>query len=146
MDDKYHSVTRSFTQKVNPKNNNIPGKDYESVDFFASHSEQIPLDIATPEKIAEVSERLYQTAKAEVEAAVDNYIRSLQMDAGIVVQPNGKEYAQVKDLIIKFETAETKAQVDEATKEVQDMKGQLNDIQLNYLRSIARKASARKLI
>src|SRR3990167_3768333 len=95
---QFHNVTRSSTQKINLKNY-VPGHDYEMVDFFSSQSEAIPLEQATPEKITEVSERLYQTAKKEVENAVSEYINTLRGESDSPTQLSADELAPIADII-----------------------------------------------
>ena len=62
---QFHTVTRSFSKKVQVKQ-------FEPIEAFSSHSEQIPLNEATSEKIKEVSNKLFQMAQEEVETSCRN--------------------------------------------------------------------------
>mgnify|MGYP001559380110 CR=1 FL=1 len=141
---QFHSITRSYSGKIN-LSNHVEGHDYESKDFFASHNESIPVEEATPEKIKEVSERLYQMSKAEVEASELVYLNEIKRAAGMTIEPTGEEYKAISDIIVAFESSITSEDVKKASEIAKERKSNLNDVQLEYLRTIARKADARTL-
>lgn len=125
------SITRSFTKKINLANY-VEGRQYESVDVFSSHNETIPLDEATPEKQNEVSNRLYEMAKADVERSITDYINSLKVEDGEYVAPSAKELADIADLI--------KGLVDGKESSADDInarKDALSESQLKFLRTLA---------
>jgi len=135
-------VTRSFTKKVNLGNHD-ENRQYESVDFFASHNESIPIEEATPEKIKEVSERLYQLAKSEVELAEIEYLNGIKNGKAPILTSN--DIAQITDIIILMESAVTTADIQKAVDVINERKGILNKKQLDYLRSVAKNAKAKTL-
>lgn len=139
---QFHNVTRSFTQKINLKNY-VTGHDYEMVDFFSSQSEAIPLEQATPEKIAEVSERLYQLAKKEVEDAVGAFIASLRNSSDMPVQLNAAEMALISDIVAEANQATTKTKLTAVKAKATERKPQLSESQLQYLSSLFRKLEAK---
>lgn len=141
---QFHNITRSYSGKLN-LSNYLPGHDYESKDFFASHGESISMEEATPEKIKEVSDKLYKMAKVEVMIAEVDYLNELKRAAGITVEPTGDEYKAISDIIVLFESATTSEDVKKASEMAKERKDKLNDVQLEYLRTIARKADARTL-
>lgn len=139
---QFHSVTRSFTQKLNLKNY-VPGHDYEMVDFFSSQNESIPLEDATPEKIAEVSERLYQLCKKEVEDAVAGYIAQLRGASDMPVELSQAELAQISDIIAEASAVTTKTKLTAVKAKATERKAQLNKGQLEFLASLFRKVEAK---
>ena len=60
-------ISRSFTRKVNLGN-------YESADFWASYSEEVPADTEDP-TCTRISAILYGNAKSDVEQAIIDYKR-----------------------------------------------------------------------
>lgn len=138
---QFHTVTRSFAKKINLEQH-IPGHKYEAEDFFASHNESIPVEEATPEKIKEVSEKLFALAVADVEAAMTARIRTLRAEQGISVEPTGDELAQVSNFIDLIEKAKKVADLEDVVAQIKE-EDWLNEIQKEYLRSIMRKAEAK---
>ena len=139
---QYHSITRSFSKKVNLELS-VGGKHkYEAEDFFSSHNEAIPLEEATPERVKEISQRLYDLAKEDVEGAVASRVRELKERDGIAVQPIGSDYGAIGGLIEGLEKATTKVEVD-AVVELIKAREDLTDTQKEYLRSVVRKATAK---
>ena len=71
---QFHSITRSFDRKLQVKQ-------FEPISVFSSHNEQIPIEDATPDRIAEVSARLFYLAKQDVETDINNYLNAPAEDA-----------------------------------------------------------------
>lgn len=138
---QFHSVTRSFSKKVNLERH-VPGFKYEAEDFFASHNESVPVEEATPEKIREVSRGLFALAKADVEESVAERIRELRKAAGVATQPTGADYDAIKDLIEGIETAASQEDLGAIVEKIKAHED-LSEDQKEYLRSIVRKANAK---
>ena len=138
-----HSITRSYAKKIN-LSNYVPDKQYESLDLFSSHNEQLPQS-ATQEEITALSDRLFNMAKAEVEARATEVINELKRAAGITIEPTGAEYAQVADIITMLESAVVSENIKSAVELVKERKDTLNEVQLEFLRSVVRKAEAKIL-
>ena len=141
---QFHTITRSFTQKVNLANH-VKERSYESVDFFASHNEAIPLEEADLKKIKEVSDRLYDLAKQDVEEAIENYIRALKGEAGVPTDINAKDLVKIKELVVEVDDITTKTKLQAAKEKATKLKPDLNENQLNYLARLFRKAEAKVL-
>lgn len=72
MNDLKITISRGFTRKVN-LGNYIKTKPFESADFFANYSEELPAD--TPEKQLKAhSEELYAKAREDVENSVAAFL------------------------------------------------------------------------
>lgn len=71
--DLKRTISRGYTRKVNPSNHGIKGAMYESVDFFANYSVELPADTAS-DVVKKKSEELYELARTEVEDAVVKYL------------------------------------------------------------------------
>jgi hypothetical protein len=138
---QFHTVTRSFSKKVNLERH-VPGFKYEAEDFFASHGESIPVEEATPEKVREVSSRLYDTAKTDVETDVASRINELRKAAGIATIPTGQEFDVIKDLIGGIENSKNAADIEAVIELIKTREG-LTEEQKEYLRSAVRKAKAK---
>lgn len=139
---QFHSVARSFTQKVNLKNY-VQGHDYEMVDFFSSHSEQIPLEEATKDKIKEISEKLYQLSKQEVEQAVADFISDLRKVSGVTTDLSAAELAPIAQIVAAIENAKSKTALNTAKDMATAVKGTLGKGQLEFLAALFRKAEAK---
>jgi len=74
---KYISVTRSYSRKIQLDNYGIPGHKYEPVDFFASYGREVP-DETSSKDLQVVSEALYAMAKLDVENAITLYLNELK--------------------------------------------------------------------
>lgn len=131
---KFVSLTRSFSEKVNLANH-VKGHDYESVDFFASYNQEVPEKEATSEKLAQVSNELYARAKADVEKAIDNYIRELKEDGGTTTYPTPEELVVLAPFIAEL-TAGGKAVVDSVSQKIAAIKDTLSDAQVKFLRQM----------
>ena len=130
---QYISITRSFSQKVNPDNYGIDGEKYSPRDFFASIGDNIPSEEATPEKISEVSNRLYLLAKNEVEYAVEKYIEELK---GSKPHPlSGEELSAISEFV-KMIAAGTN--MDDVVAKITEVKDKLNEGQLSFLRNLVK--------
>lgn len=66
MNDLKITISRSYTRKINLGN-------YESEDFFANYSEEI-LSSTKEKEVKEVSEKLYNLARRDVEEAVQRSV------------------------------------------------------------------------
>lgn len=134
---KFISISRSFSQKVNLANH-VKGHDYESTDFFASYNQEISEADATPEALAKVSAELYNRAKADVERAIDNYIRELKEDGGTVTYPTPAELVVLAPFISEL-TAGGKDVVDAVSQKIASVKDQLSDSQVKFMRQMVLK-------
>jgi hypothetical protein len=138
-----HSITRSYSKKIN-LSNYVKSKDYESLDFFSSHNEQVP--VGTPqEEIDKLSSRLFELSRLDVEIAATSAINELKKAAGLTVEPSGKEREAIADIIAAYEVSITEDDVKKASAMVVARKNKLNEVQLDFLRTIGNKASARAL-
>ena len=118
---KFHSITRSFSRKVQIKQ-------YEPVDFFSSHGEQIPDEEATPELVAEISAKLYKLAKTDVEQDIQNYMNAPAEGALTAEDLDG-----VRIFIQMLALGKNKEEINKAIIEVKD---KLNEGQLQFCRNI----------
>ncbi len=139
---QFHSVARSFTQKINLKNY-VSGHDYEMVDFFASHNEAIPVEEATPEKIAEVSERLYKTARKEIESSIEAYLLELREDSDMPAELSVSELTPIADLIAEMSAATTKTKLQAVKDKATERKTEMTASQQQHLASLFRKTEAK---
>lgn len=114
---QYISITRSFSRKVQVKQ-------YEPADFFASYGEQVPIEEATPEKLKEVSDRLYSLAKNDVEKEIENYSKTTSLSQ------------EELDSIATFAKLIISGKKEEAEKLIGEWKDKLNEKQLNFLRNL----------
>lgn len=142
---QFHGVVRSFSKKAMLEYILNGQRKYESEDFHSTHKEDIPLAEATPEKIGEVSARLFALCVMDVETDISIRTRKLREAAGLSVQPLGKEYLELKDIIDRIEKAAKKEEVDAVVEQIKQMDSALllNDVQKEYLRGIVRKANAK---
>jgi len=137
------TISRSYERTINPKNY-VPNFDYESHKLSSFRSRQIP--VTTPiEEQDKISAELLEIVRREVEIAATELINGLKREAGIAVEPTGEEYKAIADLIVAFESATTAEEVKKASEMAKERKDKLNDTQLEYLRTILRKADARAL-
>lgn len=137
------TISRSYERTVNPKNY-VNGADYESHKFSSFRSRQV--QATTPIEEQEViSAGLLVIVKTEVEVAATNLINDLKRAAGMMVEPVGNEYKEIADIIAAFETSTNSEEVNKAKEMSKERKDKLNETQLEFLRSIARKADARVL-
>ena len=67
-------IARSFSRKLNLQK--YGGNQYESADFWASYSEEVPLK-AKSETQQATSEKLYSFAKRDVEESIAEFIKEL---------------------------------------------------------------------
>lgn len=118
---QFHSITRSFSRKVQIKQ-------FEPMDLFSSHNENIPLEQATPDKIAEVSARLYSLAKQDVERDIKDYMNTPAEDALTAEDLDG-----VSTFIKMLVAGKNKDEINTAIVGVKD---KLNEKQLSFLRNL----------
>lgn len=133
---QFHSVTRSFSRKVQIKQ-------FEPIDFFASHNESIPMEEATPDKIKEVSERLFQLALQEVEASIKDYQDNTARANGVTPQVSTKELKEIGKFVADINSADTQEKLDVVKEAIKLVKDNLNETQLEFLRGAVRKAEAK---
>jgi hypothetical protein len=145
MPNKNIAIVGSYSENVSPENHGLPGMKFENRSFFLSVSNESLKDGTTEEEIKEMGARLHALAKAVVKESARLEIRELQKDAGILVEPTADEYKDIADIIVAFEISVTKADVDKANEMATERKDKLNDVQLEFLRHIARKANARAI-
>lgn len=143
MENEITTISRSYERTINPKNY-VSGLDYESHKFSAFRSRQVPVSTPMEEQV-KISEQLLEIVKREVENAATSLINDLKRAAGMAVEPTGDEYKEIADIIVLFESSVTSEDVAKATEMAKERKDKLNEVQLEYLRSIARKADARTL-
>ena len=118
---QFHDITRSFSRKVQIKQ-------FEPMDLFSSHHESIPLEEATPDRIAEVSAKLYNLAKQDVERDIQNYMNAPTDGAMTAEDLDGvSEFVKMVAGGLKKEDINNK---------IVEVKGILNDRQLSFLRNI----------
>ena len=108
--DYRYQITRSFARKVNIGN-------YQTVDFFASHTQEMPADTADEEK-KKISETLFLSAKLEVEAAINDFQADqvkknsnqskIDFEHGNEVEADGDEEDRSKKLKLANEAFGTK--------------------------------------
>ncbi len=134
---KFVSVARSFTQKINLANH-VKGHDYESVDFFASRSRELPEVEAKSEVVAKLSAEMYAEAKEEVERAITDYIRALKGETGEVVAPTAEELTAIASWIAKINES-NKDNIDKVAQEIAAIKDKLNESQVVFLRQLVLK-------
>lgn len=132
----FHSITRSFSRKVQIKQ-------FEPIDFFASHNEAIPMEEATPEKISEVSERLYQICLAEVEVSIKGYQDDMARANGVTPAVSAKELKAIAKFVADINSADSQVAIDSVKEAIKQVKDTLNETQLEFLRVLVRKAEAR---
>jgi hypothetical protein len=72
MNDLKITISRSFSRKLNLGN-------YESADFFANYSQEIP-ESSDKIAVANLSEMLFQQAKADVEKSMSEYQKYQDVD------------------------------------------------------------------
>lgn len=144
-ENQFITATGSYSENISPENHGLQNMRFENRSFFLSLNENISQEDATDEKIKEVASRLHQLCKTIVKEAARIEIRELKKEAGMTVEPTGDEYKAISDIIVAFESATTEDDVKKASELAKERKDKLNDVQLEYLRHIARKSSARTL-
>lgn len=118
---QFHSVTRSFSRKVQIKQ-------FEPMDLFSSHNENIPLEEATPDKIAEVSARLYSMAKEDVERDIKNYMNA-PADGALTSE-------DLDGVAVHIKAIASGIPKDDINKAIVAVKDKLNERQLQFLRNV----------
>lgn len=119
----FHSITRSFSRKIQIKQ-------FEPMDLFSSHNEQIPMEDATPEKIAEISDRLYNLAKEDVERDIKKYLSEPTKDS-----MDSEDLDKIAIFVAMFKDGKNKEELNSAIVSVKD---KLNDKQLEFLRNLVK--------
>lgn len=125
---QFHSVTRSYSKKVNLKLY-VPDHDFETVDFFASHNEQIPSG-SSVEEISKLSQSLYELAKSDVESAIKTYLETL-----LTPKSDGLSQDDLDAVSPFVKIISTGGSREEFEAEVVKNKNKLSDKQLDFLRS-----------
>lgn len=126
---QYHVVSRSFSRKIQIEN-------FEPAEAFSSHGEQIPLEEATPEKIKEVSERLFGLCKVDVARDLAIAVREAQIEKGESVVPTALEIAGIAEFIKELSDG-GKDGVETVSKKIASKKDTMSEIQLAFLRQLA---------
>lgn len=88
MNELTKKITRSYTRKKNLGN-------YESADYMASYSEEVPAD-TTQEEVKRVSTILYELAKSDVEEAILEYQKEQARER--IVEQKKQDYKDDNDL------------------------------------------------
>ncbi|MEK6896928.1 MAG: hypothetical protein AABW93_00160 [Nanoarchaeota archaeon] len=128
----FYRITRSFDRKVQVKQ-------FEPISFFSTHGMDIPLEEATPEKIAEVSKTLSDLSMREVESDIERYVNRISVENGDMIVPPASELIGIVDLIKKIAES-NKETIETIIKEVSDNKNKYSEIQLMMLRRLALQA------
>lgn len=125
------SITRSYTHKLVPENHGIEGHRFAPMDFFASYNhDNIPLEEATPERLKEESNRLYELAKKDVEESYKTRLEELKAPKGLTQDE--------LDGIVPFTTLIISGSKAEAQKMISEEKANLSERQLEFLRNLFR--------
>ncbi len=144
---QFHSVTRSFTQKVNLKNY-VEGHDYEMVDLFSSHSEAIPVEEANASTIKVLSDKLYSLAKADVEQGIKDYITRLQEPKEkdpIMTLTLAEELSGIADIVVELNKVTTQKELAVVKEMATTRKATMTKAQLECLAALFRKFDMAKL-
>ena len=67
---QFHKITRSFSRTIQVNQ-------YEPCQVFSSHNEEIPIEEATPEKIKEISQHLYDLSVKDVRDGIKQYLEDV---------------------------------------------------------------------
>jgi hypothetical protein len=145
MEKEFITITGSYSENISPENYGLQGMRFENRSFFLSANENLSQEEATPEKIKEIGNKLHALCKAVVKESARVEIRELKKAAGLIIEPMGDEYKAIADIIVLFESSVTSEDVKKATDTAKERKGVLNEVQLDYLNTIKRKAEARAL-
>ena len=132
---KYISITRSYSHKLVPENHGIKGHRFAPLDFFASYHIDVPVD-AKQEEIQTASDKMYELAKADVERAIADTIKELEAteDDGLTQD----ELDQVAPFIKVMTDDKVEDPVGTFKMMVANAKDDLNDKQLEWLRKYLR--------
>lgn len=137
------TVTGSYSENISPENHGLQGMRFENRSFFLSAQANLLQRDATPEKIKEVAAMLHLVCKEACKEAARIELRELKQKAGMTTEPTGEEYKAIADIIVSLESATTLERVEEALATIENRKDKLNEVQLDFLDHISRKASAR---
>ena len=128
---QYVNVTRSFSWKLVPENYGIEGHRYAPLDFFASYGDSIPKEEATPEKIAEVSQQLYDMAKHDVEEAISAKLKELTVPKSDGMTTDDLD--KVAPFMMMIAGGST---VEEVSEKIVAAKDTMSEKQLDFLRNL----------
>ena len=127
---QFVNITRSFSHKLVPENHGINGHRFAPLDFFASYGDVVPQEEATPERLLEVSERLYNMARTDVERSIKRELEAMSNPDELLTEDLNNVALFVKMI--------ADGRLDEATSEILAAKDKniLNDKQLTFLRKL----------
>ena len=138
----FYEVVRSAARKINLANH-VPGLSYEAFDAFSSHKTMIPMEEATEERIRVEGDKLQARANDDVDRTCVNYVEALKKVVGMPTTLNAKDLEGIKHFIDSLNNVSTKGNLDKIENAIKEDKANLNEAQLEYLRSQTRKARAR---